>query len=131
MSNELSRIATLEVKENKYELKFPTMGNFLDIESRRMALSNGTYSQLLRSALISSGIALDMIDMAATLSVLCPKLIKDLKAESLLDLDIMDAQELENAYKKSVKPWVEGWLKIIREARKEDIAQNADVKADA
>lgn len=112
--SELLREKTFVVKGNKYVVKFPTIGQFLDIEARRMELSSGTYSLMLKSALISSQTALDMIDMAAQLSVLCPDVIKDLKASSLLDLDIIDGRELLESYNEQLRPWMNEWMTLLR-----------------
>lgn len=116
----LERQKEFRVKTNSYTIKFPTVGQFLDIESRRMQLSNGSYSMLLRSALISSGTAMDMIDMAATLSVLCPDLIKDIKAPSLMDLDPFDANELLTAYNTDIKSWIDKWMGVFINAVNKD-----------
>ena len=123
---DLQRTAVLTAKtksgENRYNLSFPTIGEYLEIESRRMKLSNGTYSQMMRSILVSSGVAMDMIDMAATLSVLCPEIMKDLKTQSLLDLDLFDGKELMDAYNRDVKAWVDTWMGIITKATTKDEA---------
>ncbi len=103
---EIKRTITFNVKTNSYTLNFPTVRNFIEIENKRMALSNGTYSQLLKSILKSSGMAMDMIDMVATLTILAPELMLDMKVD-ILNMDMIDAVELLTAYNKEVKSWID------------------------
>ena len=109
----INREKTFTVKGNQYSLKFPNIGQYLDVESLRMRLSDGTYQSMLRSNLVSSGIAMDMIDMISTLTILCPQLLKDMKSSTILDLDIMEANELLTVYKKDVSTWVDSWMKLL------------------
>lgn len=114
----LQRTCTFKVKENDYSLQFPSMDLFLKIEATRMALTNGTYGQMLGSGLVTSSVAMDMADMVATLTHLCPELIKDLKVDSLLKLDIVDSVELLEAYQSQVEPWMNGWVEIVSRIKK-------------
>lgn len=109
----LERTVEFKVKGNPYTMKFPTVGEFLDIESRRILFSSNTYSQMLRSQLKSSAAALDFTDMASIVTVLCPKLIEDLKAKSVLDLDIFDCKELMTVWNSDIKAWVDGWMALL------------------
>lgn len=110
----LTRECLFNLKGNSYSVRFPSVNDFIQIESRRMNLTNGTYGYMLQSTLITSGLALDMVDMVATLTVLCPDIIKDLKVNTILELDLIDSKELMTAYNEQVKVWIEGWLKIFR-----------------
>ena len=65
--------------ENDYEIKLPNVGQYRDIEVYKQMLSNGMYSSLVSSVTNSSLNALDIIDIEATLRVLCPKFMEDLK----------------------------------------------------
>lgn len=116
----LERIKEFKVKGNPYSMQFPTVGQFLDIEAKRLIYSNNTYSQMLMSPLKSSNKAMDIIDMAATLSVLCPALVKDLKCPTLLDLDIFDSKELMDVWNDELKSWSEEWMKLFVSSASDD-----------
>lgn len=109
---ELSRTIDFKVRGNSYTMKFPTVHEFMDIESSRIVYSNNTYSQMIRSSLRSAGVALDMIDMASVLTNLCPALVKDLKVP-ILSLDVFDAKELMTVWNTVIKIWVDGWMALL------------------
>lgn len=108
------------IKGNSYTVSFPTVRNFLNIEASRMTLSNGTYGQLLRSSLITSSVALDMIDMISVMSTLCPKMIEDLKVASMLDLDLADSKEVLDVYNSDIKKWIDAWMVIFKNPKVAD-----------
>ncbi len=114
---ELKRELLFDLRGKSYAVKFPAVKHFLNLEATRMTLTNGTYGQMVGSGLVTSSIAMDLVDMAATLSTLCPEVVKDLKVESILDLDLVDSMELLHEYKKQVDPWISSWLSLIRKPR--------------
>ena len=120
MEEKLKRELDLKIKGVKYTVKFPTVGEFLSIERYKMTLSAGQYSTMVSSGLISAGEALDLIDMIAYFTVLLPTLKESLKVDMFSDLDLMDAKELVDVYKKDMKPWVEGWMKVFSNPSKKE-----------
>lgn len=101
------------VKGNNYTIKFPNVGQFQSIESIKQVLSRGMYLALVQTNTISANNALDMIDIEAYLSVLCPELIKDLKCDKFSDLGLEDYMELKKAYDEQFVPWWNEILKLI------------------
>lgn len=106
----LDRQIEMNVKGNRYIIEFPNVGKFQQIETMKQVLSRGMYSSLLPMNTISSIEVLDMIDIEAYLTVMCPKLIKDLKCDSFSELGLEDYLELKKVYQKEFVPW---WNKII------------------
>ncbi len=115
----MNRTIIFSVKGNQYNIDFPTVGQFIQMESRRMILSKGTYRDLISSNMISSFQAYQLIDMVVTLEAICPKLIADLKVDSIEELDLFDSLELLEDYIKVVNPWTNDWRKTLR--KKSDI----------
>lgn len=96
---------TIEVCGQSYTIKFPNVGQFIDIRVKENQLSQGS----LRDLLLGVGNQIDAylyITTFAHFVVLCPELIKDLKVDSLLDLSIVDFQELSNLFVKEIRPWI-------------------------
>lgn len=122
----MEREIEFTVKGNPYKMKFPNVGQFLQIESKRIILTNDTYSQMLMSRLISAGKAMDMADMVATITVLCPEFINDLKTKSILDLDIIDAKELIELWNTRIKVWVDSWMKLFVESPAAELKPKSD-----
>lgn len=102
------------LKENTYNLKFPNVGEFRRIESLKQALSSGTYSSLVKTTTSAAQSAADIIDIEATLTVLCPELFeKDLTSKSFEELGMKDFEELRKAYFDQITPWWNNNLKAI------------------
>lgn len=101
---------TFNYKGVQYTLPFPNVGQYRNIESMKQALSNGMYSSMVSSRTITSLNSLDMIDMEATLSVLCPKLVEALNCPTFSELGILDFKELKELYDTEVLPW---WNEVL------------------
>ena len=97
------------LKGRSYEMTFPRVGEYRAIEAMKQSLSMGNYGSMYRTMMVSSEEALDMIDMEAFFSVLCPKLAKDLKCDSFSELGLLDYIEIKKVYKEKVLPW---WLSV-------------------
>ena len=102
-----------------YIVKFPTVGQLLEIESLKQALSNGNYAIMAASGVKSMALALDIIDSVAYFSVLIPDLKKSLSVSSFMDLDALTAKKLTISYKKDFYKWYEELEKEMAELEKE------------
>lgn len=102
---------TVETQDGKesYELSIPTAGQLVRIETVKASTSGNTYGGIFSSGTVGGNYALDIIDMNAYLSVLCPDLIQSLKTKSLFDLDVFDLKQIKDAYDSQVVPWIIEW----------------------
>ena len=110
---------TLELNGKEYSFGFPTVGEFCQIESMKQALARGNYSVMITSPMTSTQLALDMIDIEATLTVMCPTLIKDLKVDSISKLDVRDFRMIREAYDEKVVPFFKEVMNLLNPANKE------------
>ena len=94
-----------ELEGVQYEITFPNVGQYLDIENMKMALTNNTYSTMLQSRLRSSFFALDLVDSISIMYILVPSLRKDLNVKEYTELDPFMAKKLISVYQKQIKPW--------------------------
>jgi DUF438 domain-containing protein len=108
----MDKLLVFKVKGNNYNISFPSVGKFRRIESLKQVLSNGTYQQLVSTQTDASQSAADMVDIEASLMVLAPTLIKDLKCDTFEDLAFEDYMELRNAYVEQFSPW---WNAVMKE----------------
>jgi len=123
--------------EKKYTVNYPTVGQFIRIQTRQAQLATSLdgstqYANLIRKNTFSSFDALSLIDMVAHFEVLLPKMVEENfgKLEglnSIEDLDMMDAKPLLDAYNNILYPWLKKWEDVFRgvvedkkEERKED-----------
>lgn len=101
------------VLDNTYKITFPNVGQFQSIESLKQVISRGMYSSLITTNTVSSNNALDMIDIEAYFTVLCPDLIKDLKCDKFSNLGIIDYLVIKESYDKQFIPWWNELIKLI------------------
>lgn len=95
-----------KVKGNQYNLKFPNVGGYKQIQINKQLLSNNTYKSLIQTNHSGSQFAADMVDIEATLLVIAPEqLFKDLQSKSISEMDIVDFNELRTAYIEQIVPW--------------------------
>lgn len=100
--------------KNSYEVSYPTVGQMIDIEATKLALSKGKYTEMIMAGgLAWMTRALDCVDMLSYFSVMCPKIIQDAKVD-LSNLDLMDAHKgLMQAYKDKFVPWWNDYSEMI------------------
>ena len=98
-----------KVKGNVYKIKFPNVGEYIDIQTMKMSLSRNQYGSMERAFLPSMQRALNMVDIESILTVLCPDLVKNLVPEGFSKLGLKDYKELEGAYSEQIVPW---WKEI-------------------
>ena len=116
----IDRSVELNVKGNKYVINFPNVGEFQNIEAMKQVLSKGMYSSLMTTGTIGSYESLDMIDIESYMSILCPKLIEDLKCDSFSKLGLDDYLELKDIYQKSFIPWWNSILELLQPKKKQE-----------
>lgn len=109
------RTCSFKVKGIDYLLTVPTNKQFISIETTKVFLSGGAYRSLMRSTTFNNAYALDLIDMIAYISNLCPEMVNNLKVSSIEDLDLLDSIELVEIYRKTIAPWISSWQTKILE----------------
>lgn len=115
--------------EREFKVKFPTVGQYIQVESRKAQLTipknslnqSTQYLNLIRQGTTPSFIALDMVEMIAWFEVCIPDLMKGtVGIENIEDLDIFDAKPLLEVYRNVFEPWKEKWEKIFNNVGKEE-----------
>jgi hypothetical protein len=108
-------IATPDGKvENKYMVEWPTIQQMIDIESMKLMLSKGKYTEMIITGTVWMQRALNYIDLIAYFSILCPGLVKDLKVD-IRSLEVSDTHEgLLKAYQNQFLPWWNEYEKMIK-----------------
>jgi len=114
VKKELSRVCKVFFQDQTFEIKFPTNGQLIDIETMKVTLSNGLYRQLVSANNVPANIALDLVDSIATFSILIPALKTHLKVDNILDLSPIETKDMVKAYKTQYFPWYSEWIKVLQ-----------------
>ena len=105
----IEREIAINYNGKKFTVKFPNVGQIMDIESLKVALTGGKYGTFAASGIKSMYFVLDMVDAISFFSVMCPRL-KNFITEEEIDVDYtqMNPQSIKpliDIYKKEVMPW--------------------------
>ena len=120
----------LKIKGNTYSIEFPRVGEYRAIEVMKQNLSLNAYGSMARSMTSATEEALDMIDVEAYFSILCPKLIEDLKCSSFSELGLLDYIEIKKVFKESFIPWWNEIEKLLRPAPVKKVVKDEETKQD-
>lgn len=104
---------SIVIDENSYDIDYPKNGQFIQIESLKMALTRGSYNSFSESTNTSTLYARYTVDMIAFFSTCCPKLREDLKVETFADLDMLSTKKLMKVYVNTILPWLMEWEVIL------------------
>lgn len=106
------REITFKVQKNEYTIKFPNVGQLIDIEIKKATYSSGQYNTLSSGNGMAYYASL-LIDTIATFEVLVPELVKNMTIKTIAELDLDQSSELLAVYKDVYVPWFSEWLTII------------------
>jgi len=111
----LSKELQVKIQGNDYTIKFPNIGQIVDIETNKTFYSKGQHSNLVRSGLVASRLALDLVEMASTFIVVIPDLEKNLMGvTTLFQLDAVAGMDLVKIYREEFMPWYAKWIDVLR-----------------
>jgi hypothetical protein len=95
----------IQIKGKDYIVKFPTVGQLMDIESFKLSYTNGKYVDMALSMLNIHILTLDITDAISYFAILIPTLKQDLGVKNWRDIDTELAIQLVEIYKNQFIPW--------------------------
>ena len=105
----IEREITISYHGKKFQVKFPNVGQLIDIESLKNALTGGKYGSFAASGVKSMYFILDIVDTIAFLTVMCPKLKNFItEEEDGIDYTQMKPETVKTlvtVYKEQILPW--------------------------
>lgn len=124
----IEREITITYNDKKFIIKFPNVGQLMDIEALKMALTGGKYGTFAASGIKSMYFVLDMVDAIAFFSVMCPRL-KNYITEEDTDVDYtqMNPQSIKplvEIYKKRIAPWYNNMMSELYKSTNEAIEES-------
>lgn len=112
---------SIQIEDNEYEINYPSNGEFIEIEAMKCRLTRDTYHAIAGGGSVASQMARFTVDMIAFLSVMCPKIKADLKADSFSDLKMIESKKILKIYINRILPWIMEWESVLN-------AEDDDVK---
>jgi hypothetical protein len=103
----------VEFKGEKVTVPFPNVGQMIDMESLKQALTNGQYGIMAASGVRSMNFALDLVDAIVFLQIMCPAIATKRKIENYTSIPVNESKEIVDLYKKQIWPWYGEILKDL------------------
>lgn len=110
-----AKTVDIQIGENTYKVNFPNNGQLIDIERRKITLTDGTHKDMLMGMSSGTQQAFMLVEAITTFTVLIPKLSTDLNVKSLLDLDPMQSKKIVHQYTSKYYPWFSSWMDVVNE----------------
>lgn len=130
----IEREIAITYNDKKFIVKFPNVGQLMDIESLKMALTGGKYGTFAASGIKSMYFVLDMVDAISFFSVMCPRL-KNFITQEDVDVDYTqmkpeNVKPLVDIYKKDVVPWYNKIMTNLYASTNEAIEESESQRAE-
>lgn len=119
----IEREITITYNDKKFVVKFPNVGQLIDIESLKNALTGGKYGSFAASGVRSMYFILDIVDTIAFFTVMCPKLKNFVTEEDDVDYTKMKPESVKSLvklYKEQVLPWYSKMMSQLYSATVDD-----------
>ena len=123
---ELQRQKKFTIGEKTFIANFPNIGQIIDIESLKQALTNNRYGQMATSGIASMYYALDLVDAISFYQIVVPEVAKYYNIRNFASLSVDKSKDLIDAYQKQIKPWFDGMLNELKEMTTDDGATAAE-----
>ncbi len=131
---QLSEVKAVEFRGAKLNVKFPNVGEMIDIENLKTAYSGGRYGVMLASGVKSMIYAVDVIDAMAFIEIKL-KAVRNMlnipESQSMMSVDSALASELTAWYKQQIAPWYNSMMSKLYEAGNAQPSLNVKGGADA
>lgn len=108
-----ARELKVSIGPNTYPITLPKNAALIDIEARKIQVTNGAHKDMLFGS-VESREAYLAVAAACTFEILIPKLKEDLNLPSLFDLDMLQSQQVSKAYEKYYS-WMQEWREALND----------------
>ena len=112
----LEKTKKISIGKKTFIVKFPNVGQIIDLESLKVALSGNRYGQMVATGVRNVYMALDMIDTIAFFQTVAPEVGQYYDIKDYASLDVERMQQFVDVYVKQIRPWFEGTLNAIQTA---------------
>ena len=123
----IERSKKFTIGKKSFVVEFPNVGQILDIESMKQALTNNRYGIMAKSDIKSMYYALDVVDAVSFLTVVAPEVGRYFNVGNYLSLSPEKVQEFVDVYQKDIYPWYAKTLEELKNpVKNEESEQTAD-----
>ena len=110
----MERSKKFQIGKKSFIAQFPNVGQIIDIDSMKQALSSNRYGVMAASGVQSAYFALDLIDAISFFTIACPEVGKHFDIENYASMQIDEINDILKAYTGDIRPWYEETMKELR-----------------
>jgi len=118
--NAIQREIKFNIGEKNFTSKFPNVGQMIDMESLKQALTSNRYGTMSASGVKSMYMALDLVDAIAFFQVCVPSVGKYFDIKNYANLQLDEVKNIVQAYLLQIKPWFDDLVKQLYSASGND-----------
>ena len=101
----LQRQKKFTIGNKSFIANFPNVGQIIDLESMKQALTDSRYGQMAASGIASMYYALDLVDAIAFYHVVVPEVAKYYDIKNYASMEVDKIKDLLDAYQRDIRPW--------------------------
>ena len=109
----------ITIGSRNFIVKFPNVGQLIDLESLKLAMTNNRYGNMAASGIASMYEALDMVDAIAFYTIVVPEVAKYYNIDNFSNAQIDNVSELVKVYLQDIKPWFNETMKELKNVSKD------------
>lgn len=117
----IERKKKFTIGKHSFVADFPNVGQIIDIESLKQALTSNRYGQMAMSGIESQYFALDIVDAISFYQVCAPAVANAYNISNYAELSYEDAKEIIEAYQKQIRPW---YAEVMNELKGASVKEN-------
>lgn len=101
----IERQKKFSIGDKTFIVNFPNVGQLIDLESLKQALTNNRYGVMAASGVASMYYVLDIVDAVAFFQVCVPDVAKYYNVKNYTSLSPENVKDFVDAYQNQIKPW--------------------------
>ena len=110
----MERTNKFTIGSKSFVAKFPNVGQIIDIDSMKQALSSNRYGNMAASGVVSAYFALDLIDAISFLTIVCPDVQRYFDIKNYTTMQIDEINEIVKAYTEQIRPWYDKTMNELK-----------------
>lgn len=111
------RVKKFSIGEKSFVVGFPNVGQLIDLESLKQALTSNRYGVMAASGVASMYYALDMVDAIAFFQVCVPEVAKYYNIKNYTSLEPEKISDLVKVYQDEIRPWFDNIMNELKNVR--------------
>ena len=126
----MEKVKKFTIGKKQFTATFPNVGQIIDIDAMKQALSSNRYGSMVASGLASAYYALDLIDAISFYQVVIPEVGRYFNITNYSELSLEESQDLVKTFKEQIQPWYVETMNEIQKKKKKSMEDAKSVEGE-